>query len=385
MNKKIKQELLDFSNFLNEGSPQRLEILNYLKQTSLPFLACYQEELSSTERFDYSFQYLHLLGQHNLPLAVGLCMNQYIAFSISCLPVLEGTPLHALKNQFLSMVKQNNWLLAVSNFDDLIRNKNESVQTVNCVTQDDGTIVCHGTKNFQSNVSASDVLLFTGILDGKDVGLFYTPLNSMPGITLGDVTFAETMADADTRTVTFDGLQLQPQQAIPTSGEEESLGLHALTRVAFAVMAMAPYLGAAKRSLDEASEFLNSVHLDGEPLAALDGYITDMGRAKIKYQLCIDLVDRFVYSIESINADNLMQWISEETPKTLALKHHVASSCEELVSFARKVIGIRSMLSTHIISKLSVQIGFGALHPVSAAKIERQLGAEVLNNTHGND
>ena len=379
MKKIIEQDLSNFSDFLNQGKSQRLEILSYLRDTSLPFIACHHGELTPKEQFNYSFQYLHLLGQYNLPLAIGLSMNQYIAFSIGCLPATKGTPLHALKHEFMSMVKNQNWLLAVSSFDDIIRNKDESTQTVNCTTQDDGSIVCRGIKNFQSNISQSDVLLFSAILDNKSIGLFFTPLKETPGIQLGDPVFIDVMNDSDTRAVRFNDVVLQAEQAIPASDENQSLGLHALTRVVFSVMAMSPYLGAAKRALDEASDFLNNVHVDDAPLASLDGYITDMGRAHIKYQICNDLIDRFTDSVSAINEDNLMQWVETETPKSLALKYHVTKVCEELVSFSRKIIGTRSMSPNHILSKISTQICFGALHPIVNAKVERQLGSMILN------
>jgi alkylation response protein AidB-like acyl-CoA dehydrogenase len=135
------------------------------------------------------------------------------------------------------------------------------------------------------------------------------------------------MADSDTRPVTFENLVLQSFQSIPSTDEGEALGLHALTRVVFAVMAMAPYLGGAKRALDEACDFLKRVNVDGKPLAELDGYIADLGRANIQYTVCEGLIERFMHSVSDISQDNLTKWIEEEMPKALALKHHVTAVC----------------------------------------------------------
>jgi len=354
-------------------------IVAYLRGTPLPFISCYFDELGATGCFDYSFKFLHLLGRHNLALSVGLCMNQYIAFSIACLPTVPGSTIHALKTQFLGMVKANRWILAVSSFDDFLRNKNDAGHQVKCVTQPNGAVLCNGVKNFQSNISRADVLLFSGILDSKNTGLFYTPLKNVAGITFGDPVFAGAMADADTRSVTFDNLLLCPAQVIPADADAETQAFHGFTRVVFAAMAMAPYLGGAKRALKEASAFLRSVHTDGQPLSALDGYVVDMGRANIDYDNCYHLVNRFSWSLGTLHQDSLHSWLDHERNGTAALKHHVTRVCEDLVDLSRRVIGTRSMMPSNIISLLSQQILFGALHPEVNAKIEREFGRRALS------
>jgi hypothetical protein len=166
---------------------------------------------------------------------------------------------------------------------------------------------------------------------------------------------------------------------LPISGDEATPGLHECTRLVFAGMAMAPYMGGALRALEEASRFLNSVHVDGVALASFDGYVADLGRAHIDYQVCQGLVDRFERRFDEFDGESFSAWIDAERPRALALKYHVTGVCEKLVDVSRKIIGSRSMRPSHIISKLSEQIRFGPLHPVINAKIERQLGAQLLN------
>lgn len=178
--------LAELELFLNNEHLSAREIVDYLRDTPLPFTACFEEELSIDERFHYSFRFLQVLGKYNLPLAVGFCMNQYMAYSIACLPTVAGSPIHILKKDFLQLVKQQRWILAVSSFDDFIRNQSEQAHGVTCVTQVDGSIVCNGVKNFQSNISVADVLLFSAVLDGQKTGLFFTFLKDTPGIILGE-------------------------------------------------------------------------------------------------------------------------------------------------------------------------------------------------------
>lgn len=384
MRQQLEDALVQLEQFLVQEKPARPAILDYIRATPLPFIACYGEQLSSGEMFHYSFRFLHLLGQHNVALAVGLCMNQYIAYSIACYPAQAGSPIAQLKHEFLAAVRANRWLLAVSSFDDFVRNKAETASQVSCTTQADGSLRCSGVKNFQSNVSAADVLLFSATVDNASTGLFYTFLQQTPGIQLGAALYPGAMADTDTRSVLFDNLHLPAQQQLPASNEDEALGLHALTRVVFAVMAMAPYMGGAQRALEEAALFLNSVHVDEKPLASLDGYITDMGRGQIEYQICQNLIEGFESAIAGVQSDNFQAWLLREGNKALALKYHVTAVCEQLVSRARKIIGTRALLPSHILSQLSQQILFAALHPVINAKIERDFGAALLQGVeHG--
>lgn len=373
----MEQALQELEQYLQE-QPERAAVQDYLRNTPLPFIACYADELSAKDMFDYAFRYLHVLGQYNVALSVGLAMNTYISLSIACLPAQPGTPIAFLKQQFLALVKQNRWILAVSSFDDFIRAKDEPGHQVFCETQPDGTIRCNGVKNFQSNISDADLLLFSGVLDNRKVGLFYTFLKQTPGITLGDSMYPGAMADTDTRPVFFKDLVLTPFQSVPSDDGGENVGLHTLTRVIFAVMAMAPYLGGARRALDEAAAFLRSVQVDGVSLAELDGYVTDMGRNQIQYLVCMNLAEGFAHQLQSLQLDNLAQWLTSEAPKAMAVKHHVTAVCEQLVDNARKIIGTRSLLPGHIVSQLSQQVLFAALHPVLNAKIERELGAAVL-------
>ena len=382
MSTNLKQELENalsqLDAFLKKEKPGREQTLDYLRTTPLPFINCYYEELSPSDMFHYSFRFLHLLGQYNVALAVGLCMNQYIAFSIACFPAKEGTTTYFLKQQFLAIVKQNSWLLAVSSFDDFIRNKSETGNQVRCVPQSDGTFLCNGTKNFQSNISGADILLFSGNLSDQEVGLFYTFLK-VPGISLGEALYPGAMADTDTRSVHFKDLQLSQIQMVPSGEGDENQGLHALTRVVFAVMAMAPYLGGAHRAMVESGTFLKNVHLEGKPLAELDGYITDMGRLQLQYRICESLVAGFESKLALLNAGSVAEWLETEGPNALAIKYHVTAVCENLVDSARKIIGTRSLLPAHIVSALSQQILFAALHPVLNAKIERDFGNGFLS------
>ena len=372
---KIKQDLLEFEGFLKQKVHDANSIQNYLKKTSLPFIPCYMEELTAKQRFDLSFEYLHLLGIYNLPLSVGLCMNQYIALSISCIPAEKDSSLALIKEQFLRQVQENRWVLAVSSFDDHIRNKTETAIGVNCTSQQNGTILCNGIKNFQSNLMGSDLLLFPGILDGKSLGFFYLFIHNTPGLKLGKPSFSGAMADADTRSIQFDNVTLPSSQMFPLGDSDGGL-IHGITRVIFAALAMAPYLGGAKRALDEAVLFVHSVHEEGNSLASLDGTQVDFGRMALEYENSMQLIQRFSQDLGS-NQD-LMSWLKSEELKALALKYHVTSICEKIVDFSRKAIGTRSMSSHSIISKLNEQIRFGTMHPEINAKIERRFGRHVL-------
>lgn len=371
--------LKELDSFLGQEKPDRRQTLDYLRTTPLPFLCCEHSELLPTEMFRFSFRFLHIIGHYNLPLAVGLCMNQYIAFSIACFPAEPASPIGLLKHQFLDRVKKNRWLLAVSSFDDFIRGKEEKPHEVRCHTIESGNVICNGIKNFQSNVSEADVLLFSAHNAEGHVGLYYTFLKQTPGLSLGQPVFAGAMTDTDTRSVIFKDVLLTPFQQVPADKEQNTAGLHALTRTVFAAMAMAPYLGGAHRALTEATHFLKRVQLDGKPLAELDGHIVDMGRARLKYQLCHQLMDGFASHFQDLSRVGLPEWLQRHTKEAMAIKYHTGSACEAIVGYARKVVGTRAMQPACIISQLSQQILFCALHPVLNAKIERDFGSAAFH------
>lgn len=373
----IDDALEDLEAFLEAERPDRAQILAKLRETPLPFICCYDDALSIRERFDLSVRFLHTLGRHNLALAVGLCMNQYVAFSISCLPFGEGSALHAARRAFLQRLLDRRCVLAVSSFDDFARPKGEQPRHIHGETLPDGSVRVRGVKNFQSNITGADGLLFTGFLDGANVGLFFTLLDAPERIVLGDPVFSGAMADADTRPLTMTDLVIPAGQVLLRGAD--LLALHGVTRVVFSAMAMAPYLGGAHRALAEACAFLHRIHVDGSPLASLDGFVTDLGRAGVRYQLCEDLIERFSHGLEALPRDGVEAWVAAETPKALALKHHVTAECEALVDLSRRVIGTRAMHPSHIVSRLSEQVRYAALHPVIGAKIEREMGQRLLS------
>ena len=375
----IESSISALDVFLTQEQRRPKQILDYLRNTPLPYIATYIESIGRAKAFDYSFRYLHRLGTHNVALAVGLCMNQYIALTIGALPVAKGSALEQIRSEFLQMVQKKRFILAVSSFDDFVRHKNDKSNVVFCETQTNGDIVCNGVKNFQSNITGADILLFSGILDGNKTSLFYTMLDNPLAIRFGEPIYTGAMADADTRSVAFHNLLLPSQQMVPTENPKESLGLHAMSRVFFAALAMAPYIGGAQRALAEAATFLNRVHVDGQALSELDGYAVDLGRAQIQYQIMCDLIERFTMGLAALTYTDLPVWLEQETTKAMALKVHITAGCESLVLLARKIIGTHAMTEKHIISRLSQQVLFAVLHPVINAKIEREMGRRLLS------
>ncbi|PCK05422.1 MAG: hypothetical protein COA42_18280 [Alteromonadaceae bacterium] len=394
----IKQAITAMEQFIREQQPSRKDLLKHLRESPLPFIPWYCEQLGPAQCFALCFEFLQALGRYNVALAVGLSMNQYMAFSIACLPVAPGSALAGLKQQFKSMVLEQRWILAVSSFDDFLRHQQQAKAQVQCRLQEDGSVICDGLKNFQSNITEADVLLFSGLLrtkkltkeqtkqqteqDGQwqDVGtgLFYAFLKDTPGLSTGEPVYSGAMTDADTRTLHFDKVHLPKAQMVPVASEQEALGLHALTRVVFAVMAMAPYMGGAQRALTLAGQFAHKVHVQDQPLATLDGTVLDFGRQNIRFTVCEGLVERFCQALQTLNGSEMGEWLAEQEPKVLATKQHISAECEALVSFARKFIGTRAMLAEHEISQISQQVLFAALHPPVNAVIERELGQSLL-------
>jgi alkylation response protein AidB-like acyl-CoA dehydrogenase len=376
----IAEDLKRFKAFLKEEQPEKDAIFTFLRNSTLPYIPCYREELSSKEIFDFSFKFIFTLGHYRLPIAVGLCMNQYILSSIACCPLPPDSPLEQKRDEFLNMVRDQKWIVAVSSFDEPIKSKSQGSTSVQCVTDDQGTYLFNGVKNYQSNSCESDVILFSSVVNGEALGLFFAPLKNNPHIKLNHNLFDNAMSDSDTYQLVFENLRLTQDQVFSIGKQEETGLMHLFSRVWFGYLAMAPYLGGATRAMEEGKSFLKKAQIeDGTALADLDGYVTDYGRLALDLQSAMDATELFGYKLDELTPEGLAEWMGENLPKSSAVKYQVTDVCEDIVTRVRRIVGGRSQFRGSVLSRLTQEIVFGPLHPVINAKLEREFGSKYLN------
>ncbi len=376
----IADDLQQLTSFLAQIQPGSQELFNYLRGTTLLHIPCFFDSLSHREIFNYGFQLLHTLGAYNLPVAVGLCMNQYMLSAIATFPLPPDDVLHHKRKAFTEMIRNHRLMLAVSSFDEPVKHQSEPSHALVCTTQPDGSYLFNGVKHFQSNASEADILLFSAVVDQSSIGLFFAPLKNNPHITAGPALFDNAMQESDTRQLVFKDLLLTPAEVFSIGQAADTDLMHLYTRIWFSYMAMAPYLGGASRAMQEGARFLNQVHNEqGTILAQMDGFITDYGRLVLQYDGAMSITSLGGYKLNEANWHNISQWLTDNLPAAGAVKYQVPDACEYIVQQVRRIIGARSQFKGHILNKLTQEIVFGPLHPVINARLERHAGSDFLN------
>jgi alkylation response protein AidB-like acyl-CoA dehydrogenase len=355
-----------------------------VRASSIPFLPCVLQK-EAGELFTRSFEAFYHLGWASVPLTVGLTMHQYNLAALATLPVPAAPEFERRRQVLVDTIHRYRSLMAISSFGENIKARGTPSKNVIVTAQPDGTFVCRGRKGFQSMASEADILLFSGSV-GEHMGMFYTNLKGQTALTVGEPLFSGAMAMSDTRPVEFNNLVIQRRNVLSTTDDlTDHVSFYATAW--FEALIAAAYLGGACRALDEVRKFALSVHTeDGEPLAELDGFLTDAGRLAIALRANLAMTHSFASC-----ADRYCKLVRESAPAATldavandlmdcgsVIKYATTKTAVDIVSGARGLIGTRAMATNHPIHALNEQIVFGPLHPTIPARLERSVGSELL-------
>lgn len=356
-----------------------------VRASAIPYLPCDLQE-DAGELFVRSYEALYLLGRASVPLTVGLTMHQYNLAALATLPVPLVPDFERRRQTLVDTIKKYRSLMAISSFGENIKHKDDPSRNVIATPQPDGSYLCNGRKGFQSIASEADILLFSGWV-GEHMAMFYCNLKNQPALELGPPLFGGgAMALSDTRPVQFNNLVVKSRNVLSVHNDlTDHVSFYATAW--FEALVSAAYLGGACRALEEVRKFGLSVHTeDGEPLADLDGFVTDCGRLTVELRSCLALARSF-----GVCADRYCRLVRargdarelDETANDLMdcgsiIKYTSTKAAQRLVDGARQLIGTRSMAANHPIKSLTEQVVFGPLHPTITAKIERSLGEALL-------
>lgn len=355
-----------------------------VRASSIPFLPCTLQQ-EAGELFVRSFEAFYHLGWASVPLTVGLTMHQYNLAALATLPVPAAPEFERRRQVLVDTIHRYRSLMAISSFGENIKAKGTPSKNVTVTPQPDGTFVCKGRKGFQSMASEADILLFSGSL-GEHMGMFYTNLKGQSALTVGEPLFSGAMAMSDTRPVDFNNLVIQRRNVLSTTDDlTDHVSFYATAW--FEALIAAAYLGGACRALDEVRKFALSVHTeDGEPLAELDGFMTDAGRLAIALRSSLAMTHSF-----AMCADRYCKLVREGAPASTldavandlmdcgsVIKYATTKTAVEIVNGSRGLVGTRAMATNHPIYSLNEQIVFGPLHPTIPARLERSVGSELL-------
>ncbi|MFP5288578.1 MAG: acyl-CoA dehydrogenase family protein, partial [Thermoanaerobaculia bacterium] len=323
------------------------------------------------------FNILHSIGTVSPAAGVAIENHYYVLATLTTLPIRNNPELAARRESLLQRVVRERLLLANSSF----RVHEDKVATYGARARRDGDgYRVTGAGAFMSLAREGDLLFFVVAIDGTEPAYFLTPLRDNPGIEVGPLLFPEAMVDSDTRRVAMHDHYLSADDVLVKGRNEETSKLTNLQFAWHQALIPAPFLGAAARAIEEARKFLRAVKApNGQPLAELDGMLTDVGRMAIRYRSACCVAHEAGELLETLARRNPKPAeISDAVDLACAAKRTAAQAAEEIVAEARRIIGPRVFTGGHPLERISAEVAFAPLVGEPLAVLDRRYGRMVL-------
>lgn len=319
-----------------------------------------------------AFDALLTIGQASLPLAAGLTMHQYVTAALATAPSADGD--FCRKRALLSeCFIRERWLAAVCSVDQS-RAPDGSIQsTVTATRSGAGRYRVDGTKRFTSLLSHADVLFLTASVEGRGMGLFAAPTAGARGLQIGACLAPGFMTETDTRSLQFSAFEVDENAMLSSGDGDGSEGKHSYSLSWFHALVAAPYLGAAT----EALKILKRDEAQRAPSGGNDDTARELGKLSLQLEQAL-LMSRGLHASLGALAAAPETALPAFSRDAQLMKYHGTRIAREVVSAVIERIGIRGTLEYPHLAKIAQGIGYGPLHPRSAAWIERGFGAALL-------
>lgn len=375
----VDEELARVVTALEEGVANRnlSGFYQTLRATHLPSIVeFYTEDPRGLARA--CFNILHSIGSISPAAGVAIENHYYVLATLTTLPIRNNPELAARRQSLVQRVIQERLLLANTSF----RVHEDKVAAYGSRARLDGDgYRVSGTGAFMSLASEGDLLFFIAAIDGTEPAYFLTPLRNNPGIEVGPLLFPEAMVDSDTRRIALHDHYLSADDLLMKGKNEETSKLSSLQFAWHQTLIPAPFLGAAARAIEEVRKFLRAVKApNGQPLAELDGMLTDVGRMAIRYRSACCVVHQAGEQLEALIRRNpKLPEIADAVDLACAAKRSAALAVEEIVAEARRIIGPRVFTGGHPLERISTEVAFSPLVGEPLAVIDRRFGRLVLS------
>lgn len=323
------------------------------------------------------FDILHGIGSISPAAGVAIENHYYVLATLTTLPIRKNPELAARRESLLQRVIQGRLLLANTSF----RVHEDKVSAYGAGARRDGEgYRVTGAGAFMSLAREGDLLFFVVAVDGTEPAYFVTPLRGNPGIEVGPLLFPDAMVDSDTRRIALHDHYLSADDVLVKGRNEETAKLTNLQFAWHQTLIPAPFLGAAARAIEEARKFVRAVKApNGQPLAELDGMVTDFGRMAIRYRSACCVVHQAGELLEEVaRRDPKPSEITDAVDLACAAKRTAALAAEEIVAEARRIIGPRVFTGGHPLERISAEVGFAPLVGEPLAVLDRRYGRLVL-------
>ncbi|HEY4592862.1 MAG TPA: acyl-CoA dehydrogenase family protein, partial [Thermoanaerobaculia bacterium] len=326
------------------------------------------------------FKILHRIGSVSPAVGVAIENHYYVLTTLATLPIRDNPELAARRQSLLQRVIQERLLVANTSF----RVHEDKVAAFGAQARRDGEgYRVNGAGAFLSLAGEGDLLFFAVPIDGTEPAYFITPLRDNPGIEIGPLVFPQAMVDSDTRRIAMHDHYLTAGDLLLKGKSEATSRLTSLQFAWHQVLVPALFLGAAARAIEEARKFLRAVKApNGQPLAELDGTLTDVGRLVIRYRAACGITHQAGERLEALaRRDPKPAEIADAVDLACAAKRTAAQAAEEIVAEARRIIGPRVFTGGHPLERISAEVVFAPLVGEPLAVIDRRYGRLVLGET----
>lgn len=374
----LDAELARVAAALEEGVARRdlLGFYQTFRATHLPSIAeFYIRDPRGLSRA--CFDILHGIGSISPAAGVAIENHYYVLATLTTLPIRNNPELAARRESLLQRVIQGRLLLANTSF----RVHEDKVSAYGAGARRDGEgYRVSGAGAFMSLAREGDLLFFIVAVDGTEPAYFVTPLRGNPGIEVGPLLFPDAMVDSDTRRIALHDHYLSADDVLVKGRNEETAKLTNLQFAWHQVLIPAPFLGAAARAIEEARKFVRAVKApNGQPLAELDGMVTDVGRMAIRYRSACCVAHQAGELLETLaRRDPKPSEITDAVDLACAAKRTAALAAEEIVAEARRIIGPRVFTGGHPLERISAEVVFAPLVGEPLAVLDRRYGRLVL-------
>lgn len=347
-----------------------------LKQSSLPFIPCYEKDLKKA--YQDCFEVLHELGKVSVPVSVALSMHYYVLASLAKYPFSKKSKEYWKREMLLQKIKKERLIIAntgsVRTFKDVLGDKNILVK------REKDTYYINGEAPYMSLSGIADYMVFTAPLPKGDIAekaIFFIPANK-DAIEFSDSAFGEIMQGSFTKSVRFNHIKISDGNVIMLdNAEDERCEILVYQRSWFQSLVPAPYLGASMRVLEELKIFSDQKIKNGKMLSESDTFQEHIGVLLLKYRTALQLCDNAAQKITDFKKDD-KQLLEELFEATVLAKYHSTHYAEEIVTEARHLMGTSFLAPNSITSKIYKEIVFGVLQPMADMDIKKYFSDKLF-------
>jgi alkylation response protein AidB-like acyl-CoA dehydrogenase len=348
-----------------EQSKMYEQFYAFLRTTDLPYIPCLEDDVEIV--YQECFKTLHKLGEVSIPVSVALSMHYYVLASIATYPFTKTSPQYWKREILLNKIKKERLFIAntgsVRTYDNVSGNKG-----IIAMKEKDNYIV-YGEAPFMSLAGIADYMVFTAELSDGGKAVFFAASDNAQ-IEFTDTVFGDTMRGSFTKSVKFKNLRVPVSNVIKLDTDtKEQSELLIYQRSWFQALVSAPYLGAARRVIQDVKDFGRQKIKKGKKLSESEYFLDNLGELIIKYKGARQLCMQAGHSISKFQQGNkgLLEMLFEASVLSKYFATHYA---EEIVTKARHIMGTQFLSPQTMTHKIYKEIVFGPLQPMTDIDIK---------------